>query len=205
MPKSFLDLVNDALNGAQPPLFFQDDVVAQLQRGVWARSGPLNTSVVAQSFTASTRTHVLGSALRVPPTGLRIGTMCRWRFNMSKTAAGSATSTFEVTHGVNGNGSDLTQLSVTKPAGTAAVDSGRVEILMTVRGPISDSGVIAAEFSMIHNLASTGHMVIPACCINSISTPFDVTVPNAYFGICLTTGAADVITTNIVQAEMIGI
>jgi hypothetical protein len=202
MPKSFLDLINDAAAGNQPPILFPDEQVSVLQRSVWPRDGVVNNSIAQQSFTAGVKTYVIGTALRIPDTGLRVGTVMKWRFNLAKTAAGSATSLVEILAGQAGTIADLTQISIIKPAGTAAADSARVEILLNVRGPISASGICTAEFSMIHNLAATGHLVIPAACINTVSPPFDLRTPNLIFGIALTTGAADVCTTEIVQSEL---
>lgn len=160
----------------------------------------VNGSTTSQSLSATTRTYLTGSALSVPSGKLQVGSQFTWRFNMTKTAAGTATSTIDVAVGTAGTTSDTAVLSFTKPAGSAAADEGFCTIQVICRGPLSASGVFVGEFAMIHNLASTGHMVIPACCVNTVSSSFDVTTANLILGVCVTTGASDVITVQQVHA-----
>jgi hypothetical protein len=160
-----------------------------------------NHSVTSQAPTAATRTYITGSQIALPAAGaLQIGSKFRWRFNMTKTAAGTATSTFDVAFGTAGTTSDTAQVSFTKPAGTAAADEGFVEIECIVRGPLSASGVVSGEFSLIHNLSATGHAQIPCVVVNTVSSGFDVTAAT-YVGLCITTGASDAITIQQVNAE----
>lgn len=162
-----------------------------------------NYSTIAQTPAATTRTYVLGSSIYLP-NKLKIGTTFRWRFNITKTAAGTAASTFDIAFGTAGTTADTAQVSFTKPAGTAVVDEGWVDIYAVVRGPLSASGVVAGEFMMTHNLQITGHAIIPVVVVTTISSTFDVTVPT-YIGICITSGASDAITIQLVTAEAINI
>src|SRR4029077_6065194 len=123
------------------------------------------------------------------------------RFNMTKTAAGSALSTFDICFGTNGSTSDTARVSFTKPAGTAAADEGWVDIYATVRGPLSASGIVVGQFNLIHNLQNTGHALIPCVSVNTISGALDVTTANLIAGVCITSGASDAITIQMVQAE----
>ena len=159
-----------------------------------------NFSTVAQSIAAATRTYIAGSQIAVPPGGLQVGSMFRWTFNMTKTAAGTAASTFDIAIGTAGTTSDSAKFSFTKPAGTAVVDEAFVTITAVVRS-IGTGGVISAEFTLIHSLQNTGHAVLPCVVLNSISSGFDMTVANLFIGLCATTGASDVITVEIVTAE----
>lgn len=158
-------------------------------------------SIAAQSPAATTKTYITGSKVAIPSGKLQVGTMIRWSFNMTKTGAGIATSLFEVVVGTNGTTADTTRLSFTKPAGTAVIDEGWVEIVCVIRS-IGAAGVMVGEFWMIHNLAATGHMVIPCACINVVSAGFDMTVANLFIGLCITTGAADAITIQQVITEV---
>lgn len=153
-----------------------------------------NYSVAAQTPAATTRTYITGSQIAVPVGKLRIGTLLRWRFNMTKTAAGTATSTFDVAIGTAGTTSDTAVLSFTKPAGTAAADEGYVEVDVQIRGPLSASCIATGEFVMFHNLAATGHAVIPTVVVNTVSSAFDATTANLFVGVCVTSGASDAIT-----------
>jgi hypothetical protein len=160
----------------------------------------MNFSTASQAPTASTRTYITGSALAVPTSKLQVGTMFRWKFNMTKTGAGSAASTFDIAVGTAGTTADTARVSFTKPAGTAVIDEGWVDIIATVRS-IGATGVMVGEFIMVHNLAATGHAVIPVVVVNTISAGFDMTVASLIVGVCITSGASDVITIQMVQSE----
>lgn len=164
-----------------------------------------NYSVAQQAPAAATRTYLTGSKFQLPPTGFKVGSQFRWKFNMAKTAAGSAASTFDIAVGSAGTTADTARVSFTKPAGTAAADEGWVEINATVRVVSATVGVIAGTFTLGHNLSATGHAVIPFVAVTTISGSFDnKTQPAAgplYIGVCLTSGASDVITVEQMQAE----
>ena len=160
-----------------------------------------NFSTSAQTPAATTRTYLTGSALSVPAGKLQIGTMFRWIFDMTKTNAGSASSTIDIAFGTAGTTADTARVSFTKPAGTAVVDTGLCLVTATVRGPLSASGVVVGNFQMTHNLAATGHATIPCVVVNTVSGAFDITVANLIVGLCITTGASDAITIQQVTAE----
>lgn len=163
---------------------------------------PLNNfSVVAQAIAATTRTYIAGSNITVPADGFRIGTIIKWRITMTKTAAGSAASTFDIAFGTNGTTADTARVSFTKLAGTAVVDEALVEIEMVVRGPITATGVVSGHFKLSHNLNATGHATISNVNVHTISAGFDLTVASTIVGICITTGASDAITIEQVITE----
>lgn len=161
-----------------------------------------NYSVTAQTPAAATRTYITGSKITVPTGKLQIGTMMRWTFDMTKTAAGTASSTFDICVGTNGTTADTARVSFTKPAGTAAADNARCVITAICRGPLSASGIFVGTFAMTHNLENTGHAVIPCVNMTTISGAFDVTVANSFVGVCITSGASDAITIEQVTTEV---
>lgn len=162
----------------------------------------VNFSTTAQTPGAASRTYITGSQVALPAAGrLQIGTMFRWTFNMTKTNAGIATSTFDIAFGTAGTTGDTARVSFTKPAGTAAADEGKVVIEAIVRGPLSSSGIVVGEFTLVHNLASTGHATIPCVVVNTVSSAFDVTLPT-FVGLCITSGASDAITIQQVMTEV---
>jgi hypothetical protein len=163
-----------------------------------------NYSTAAQSPAAATRTYITGSQVKLAKRQLRVGTILRWKFNLTKTGAGSALSTFDVCFGTAGTTADTARLSFTKPAGTAVADEGWIEIECIIRGPVTASCVAEGEFTMIHNLAATGHMVIPCACVNAISAAFDVT-PVLFVGVCITSGASDAVTIQHVTTEVLNL
>lgn len=164
-----------------------------------------NFSTAAQTPAASTRTYVTGSAIAIPTGKLQIGTLFRWKFNMTKTAAGTATSTFDVCVGTAGTTADTARVSFTKPAGTAAVDEGTVEIEVICRGPLGASGIFVGEFTLLHNGNTAGHAQVPVVSLNTVSSGFDVTTAGLIVGVCITSGASDAITIQMVMAEAINL
>ena len=162
-----------------------------------------NYSTTSQSPTAATRTYITGSNLAFTAGNIRVGTIFRWKFNLTKTAAGTAASTIDIAFGTAGTTADTARVSFTKPAGTAVVDEGWVTVEAIVRTN-SSTGVVVGEFTMIHNLSATGHMTIPAACVNTVSSTFNTTtVTNV--GLCITTGASDAITIQQCTAEAINL
>lgn len=161
-----------------------------------------NYSTATQTPVATTRTYLDGSALAVPVGGLTAGAKLRWKFNMTKTAAGTASSTIDIAFGTTGTTSDTARVSFTKPGGSAAIDEGQVTIEALVKS-VSATGVVVGEMVVVHNLASTGHMTIPVATVNAVSSGFDNTSESLIAGICITTGASDAITIDMVSAELV--
>lgn len=162
--------------------------------------GYVNFSTSAQTPTAAARTYMTGSNIVIPAGGLQVGTMFRWTFDITKTAAGLAASTYDIAFGTAGTTADTARVSFTKPAGTAVIDAGQIVITAVVRGPIGASCVVAGHFQLTHNLQNTGHAVIPCVDVTTISAAFDVTAVTN-IGVCATTGASDAITTQLLIAE----
>jgi hypothetical protein len=54
---------------------------------------------------------------------------------------------------------------------------------------------------MVHNLAATGHAVIPCVCVNTVSAAFTTVTAALKWGLVVTTGASDAITIQMVQAQ----
>lgn len=161
-----------------------------------------NWSVASQAPAAATRTYITGSKITVPLNKLQIGTCFRWTFDITKTAAGTAASTYDICFGTAGTTADTARVSFAKPAGTAAIDTALVTITATVRGPLSASGVVVGNFRLVKNAAeAAGHCTTPSVALNTVSSGFDVTVASLFVGVCITTGASDAITIQQVLAE----
>ena len=158
----------------------------------------------AQTPAAATRTYITGSAIAIPAEKIRIGTFFSWQFDITKTAAGVAASTYDICFGTAGTTADTARVSFTKPAGTAAADVGIVTIGAVVRGPLSAAGIVSGNFQLTHVGGATGllgHCAEPAICVNALSAGFDVTVASLIVGVCITSGAADAITIQQVIAQ----
>lgn len=161
-----------------------------------------NYSVAQQAVVAATLTYIVGSAIAIPQGAyLRPGSRFRWRWNMAKTAAGVAASTISIVFGTLGTTADTARVSFAKPAGTAAADEGWCEVNATVRVVSNTVGVVVGEFTLGHNLAATGHAQIPFVAVYTASGNFDNIVDGLIVGLVITTGAADAITIEQVQAD----
>jgi hypothetical protein len=162
--------------------------------------GYKNFSTTSQVITTA-RTYIVGSNIAIPAGALQIGTIFRWMFDITKTGAGIAASTYDICFGTAGTTADTARVSFTKPAGTAVIDNGRVVIEAVCRGPVGATGVVAGHFNLTHNLAATGHAQIPVVDVTTVSSAFDITAPTN-IGLCLTGGAADSVTLQLVIAEV---
>lgn len=184
---------------------FADSTTKRLREkndaGFVSGSPYVNFSTTSQSPAAATRTYIAGSAITIPASKLQIGSIFKWRFNMTKNANGTATSTIDIAVGTTGTTSDTARVSFTKPAGTAVADEAWCEVECICRGPLSASGVFVGEFIMTHNLAATGHAQIPVVVVNTVSGTFDVTTAGLIVGLCITSGALDAIVIQQVTAR----
>jgi hypothetical protein len=162
-----------------------------------------NASITSQAISNTTRTYLAGSAIKIPANKLKVGTILRWTFTCTKTGAGVATSVIDIAFGTLGTTGDTARVSFTKPAGTAVADEAQFIVTAVVRS-IGPSGVVVGNLTMTHNLAATGHAVIPVVSVTTVSAGFDTTVPT-YAGICFTAGASDSLTFQLVAAECINL
>lgn len=162
-----------------------------------------NFSTVAQSGITNSRVYIAGSAIALPAAGaLQIGSMFRWRFDLTKTAAGTAAATIDIAFGTAGTTSDTARVSFVLPVGTANADTGFIEIDAICRGPLSASGVVSGNM-VINKQSATATLGIinqQSWAKNIISSTFDVTLPT-FVGLCITAGASDSDTIQQVQTE----
>ena len=158
-----------------------------------------NYSITSQSPTAATRTYITGSNINFIANSLAVGTRFFWVFDVTKTAAGIAESTIDIAVGTTGTISDSAILSFIKPAGTAVIDNGLFRIDALVRS-IGASTVIVGHMQMTHNLSATGLATIPCVDVTNVSSSFDSRTATKV-GLCITTGAADAYTIQMVYAQ----
>jgi hypothetical protein len=121
---------------------------------------------------------------------------------MTKTAAGSATSAIAIAFGLAATTADTDRVAFVKPAGTAAVDEATVTVEATIRS-VGAAGVVVGNLTLVHNLASTGHAAIPVASLTTVGAGFDNDDEELYAGLTMTTGAADVVTVEMVSAELV--
>jgi hypothetical protein len=163
-----------------------------------------NCSVADQSYGAGSTALIVGSTLAVPAGKLRAGSIFRYKLGLTKSAAGTAASTFIFQLGTNGSTADADILTFVLPVvGTTVADAAWVDFVVTCRGPLSASGKLQGLFQMSHNLAATGFLNIPAACLQAVSGSVDVTVANLIGSLVLTTAALQVWTVQTCMSELI--
>jgi hypothetical protein len=166
-----------------------------------ALGGLSNQSVVDQQIAAATTALLTGSTLAIPPSMLRVGSIFRFSLSVSKTAAGTAGNIFLIKLGTLGTATDPTILTFTLPTGTAVVDTAWIEILVTIRGPLTASCIARGQLALAHNLAATGFAIIPSVVLQATSAAFNATVSNLIISASCTTATSTVLTFSQVIAE----
>lgn len=154
----------------------------------------------------ATDTYIVGSAITLPPT-IKIGTRYRLKLDMVKTAAGTATGIWVVRYGTAGSTADTARLTFTFGAGTAAIDTGIVEILVHFRSVGSGtSAVLSGVASINHHLAATGLTATGAAgtgIILATSGGFDSAPAGSIIGVSFNGGASFAGTNTKVEAELL--
>jgi len=160
-----------------------------------------NQSTQDQQIIAATTALLVGSTISIPVGKLRAGTVFRFTLSVTKTNAGTAGNIFVFQLGTNGSVADADILTFTLPTATGVVDTAWIEILITIRGPLSSACKAQGQLSMSHNLQITGFATIPCVVINVLSGVFDATVANLIASLVCTTAASTVLTFQQVVAE----
>lgn len=169
-------------------------------------SGSIRNWNTADVVATGVDTYLTGSGI-VIPTGqvMQVGTTFRWRFAITKTAAGTASPIWVVRVGTAGTTADTARLTFTQVASqTAAVDTGMVEIIAILRN-VGAAGVLAGGLEMAHVLAATGFSTLNHNIMQVTSAGFDTTIAGTIVGVSVNPGASGVWTHQVVSAEGLGI
>lgn len=184
----------------------------------WSGNGLLTlgqtgaATAVAQASIASFTGFVNGTTIAIPPAGFQIGTTFRWVIPVSKTLAGT-TYSVAIRYGTtNVFATDTVAIATQNFVGTAVVDAGQLEILMTVVGPIGATAAALCQMRLTHNLAITG-LSTTGTAGSLQATPTMATFSTlssnpgpAYLNVAITANAANVFTFNPpVLAEIVKI
>lgn len=169
-------------------------------------NGILNQAVASQTGFAAD-TYLVGSALAIPQHKLQIGTVFRWLFDVTKTAAGVAQPTVIARVGTNGTTADTARITFTFPAQTAVIDNGLIEVFATMRGPLSSVGILAGVARLTHNVVGqiTGLSTSESPILSVQSAGFDVTAAGLIAGLSVNGGASAAWTMQLVQSQMLNI
>lgn len=148
-----------------------------------------------------------GSVIAIPSSLVRAGSMYRLLFDMTKTAAGTATFTITIRFGTAGAIGDAARLTFTFAAGTAAIDSGMFEVLVHFRN-VGAAAVAVGIARCFHHLAATGLISTGASGFGQIlvtSASFDTTVPASFISASVNGGASFSGTGTLVQAQLLNV
>jgi hypothetical protein len=172
--------------------------------GVITSTGPyFNQSVAAQGAGFASDTYLTGSSITIPSGALKIGTRYHLIFNVSKTAAGTATPIIYIRFGTNGSTADTARLTFTFLAGTAAADIGAFEVFVTFRTVGSGTSAVMQGMAQVqHSLSTTGLQNLPNKVLQVTSAGFDSTVANSIIGASVNGGTSASWTVQLVRAEL---
>lgn len=150
-------------------------------------------------------TYLTGSNFNVAGR-IKAGTILKWRFSFTKTAAGVVAPIFVIRAGTAGTTADTARVTVTAAlAQTAAVDTGWVDLEAVVLNA-GASGQLAAVWKMGHSLATTGVATAAQDQLQQVtSATFDLTVANLLLGVSVNPGTAGVWTFKTVSVEAINL
>lgn len=165
------------------------------------RGGLKNFSTADQSIGASATAYLTGSSIALP--NPVVTSVLRWRAQVAKSAAATATQTVAVRFGTGGSTSDTARCSFTLDTETAAADEAIYEIIATIRGPIGASCVVEATLMVNDNLSTTGfsNTARKAQIRQATSAAFDITPAGTLAGVSIQTGASHALTVRQVHAE----
>jgi hypothetical protein len=167
-----------------------DVVVTVRQVAAYVGDALGNESVAAQSPPAAATTYLIGSDILVPTTErVKVGTIFRWHGIVTKTAAGTLASSILVKCGINGSTADATLLTFALPAGTAVIDTGYLEINVTIR-VIGATATLHGSLLFTHNLATTGLIIQNQSVEQATSGTFNSAVDVLRFGLAFTAGTS---------------
>jgi parallel beta-helix repeat protein len=178
------------------------------ESGAWKNctgANPTNGSTATQGVSAGADTYVTGSDLLLPTGGLQgptsgatNGTKITWKVVMSKTAAGTAASTFTLRMGTNGTTADSSRCTFSTGTATAAVDGATVYITAyTTAGGASST--LNCSMSLTHQLPDTGFADAPVVQTYSTAGSADSTTAGTKMGLSFNAGTSSVITIQSVE------
>ena len=166
---------------------------------------PLYNANTADVVANAADTYLTGSSIAIPSHLLQAGAIFRWRFGVTKSAAGVAAPIWVVRVGTLGTVVDAARLTFTQVAlQTAAVDAAFIDIDVVLRN-IGAAGVLAGVLKMNHVLAATGFSTLTMNVLQVTSAGFDTTTASLIIGVSVNPGAAGVWTHQVVTAQALGI
>lgn len=134
-------------------------------------------------------TYIAGSSFELG-SNIKVGSYITWALVATKTAAGTATPTYNIRFGTAGTTADTARITLTGPAQTAATDTATIYITCIIRGPIGASCVVHGEVDLHHNSATTGFANVNHYVGETTSASFDITPTGTRIGLSINPGAS---------------
>lgn len=163
-----------------------------------------NASSAAQGAGFATDTYLTGSYIKFP-VAPKVGTKYKLRFDVTKTAAGTATPIITVRLGTAGTTADTARNTLTFNAGTAAVDAGVFELFVVFRAIGSGTSAITQARCALTKgaTATTGIVNLVGQAVVNTSGGFDSTVASLGIGVSVNGGTSASWTVQCVDAELV--
>jgi hypothetical protein len=148
-----------------------------------------NGSTVGQNITTGSDTYITGSSISTA-THIQAGTTLRWRFSVSKTAAGTAAPIWTIRCGAGATITDTSMLSFTGSAQTSGTaDTGFCEI-EAVLSTGTATGNILGAYVLHHTKGASGFGGTATGAQVQQASGASVNVTGTYFGISVNPGAS---------------
>lgn len=163
-----------------------------------------NASVAAQGPGFASDTYLIGSSIAIPNGRLQAKSVYRCRFNVVKTAAGTATPILNVRFGTNGSTADTSRGTLTFSAQTAAVDEGLFELISIFR-VVGASAVLQTVGQLRHRLSVTGLGTGVSEPEVATSGAFNSAVASSIIGVSVNGGTSAAWTVQVVDAELVNL
>ncbi len=161
------------------------------QTGSAGTATQYNQSITTPAAGFAADTYLVGSSIAIPSGSLKIGTRYHLIFNVSKTAAGTATPILNIRFGTLGTTGDSAKCTLTWTAQTAATDTGTFEVWATFRAVGSGTtAVLQCAGQRRHGASITGLGTLVSETKVATSAGFDSTVANSIIGASVNGGTS---------------
>lgn len=169
-------------------------------------SDRFNVSTANQAISGNNDTYLAGSVIDIPQGKIKVGTKYRLKFNVVKTAAGTAAPVLTIRIGTAGTTADAARAVLTFASQTAVVDEGVFEIECVFRSVGSGVAAILQALGVIgHRLASTGLSTSNNSVAINTGSGFDSTLANLKIGASVNPGASAAWTVSLVSADLVNL
>jgi hypothetical protein len=163
-----------------------------------------NASVAAQGPGFAADTYLAGSNIALGNRLPKTRTLYQCTFDVSKTAAGTATPIIIVRIGTAGSTADAARVTFTFPAQTAIADVGTFSVWALFR-TVGASGIVQGRANLIHRgptTGLTGLSVEPGPTVQAVSAAFDTAIANSIIGLSVNGGGSAAWTVQLVEAKV---